>query len=651
MTTQEIALNKLVLSPLNMRQGDVDVSDLIASFRSRIAAKKPVLLQNLRVTAQVDDAGKATGLFEVHVGGRRFRALTQLADAKTIKKTHPVACVVTDDRLDAMSESVEENTQRLDPHPVDQYLAFAALIEAGYTPAQVAGRFGIEEARVMRRMALAKVSPKLLALHRTGEIDFQTMAAFTLTEDQEAQEAAYFGVPEGWQRNANSVRQRLTQGEVNSKTSRLARLVGLDAYRAAGGAVRLDLFAEEGEGYIQDPALVENLAAAILEKAAEEVRAEGWKWVRVNPTMTHQDTEGLPRIYPERSPLDQATIDAIEALSEQYQAMEAEGLGETAEGAEAMDQLESQIAALEASTDEAYRPEEVAIAGAFVTVSNEGLSIQRGFVDKADKKALARLKEKASEDAGEPSKPKTVSEAIDDAGAGLSGILKENLSAHHTVGIRAALLDNPAVALVATVHRLLLIGHYRHDTSARDHGVVRLEGLGWNEDVNKHAPDLADGPAVAKLAQVHEAMLSRLPTAPADLWGYLLPLGTDDLLQLLAYATSYQVFAIQAQYAPKARTASAYALADALSLDMADYWTPTAENFFGRVGKPETLAAVREVCGEPAAAEMTGLKKSELAAQAESALDGSRWLPAMLRRHAEADDGADLTGDETAEAA
>ena len=64
MTVREIQLSKLVLSPNNMRQGAVEIGDLVAD----IGATKTVL-QNLRVTAQQQN-GKATGKFEVHVCGR-----------------------------------------------------------------------------------------------------------------------------------------------------------------------------------------------------------------------------------------------------------------------------------------------------------------------------------------------------------------------------------------------------------------------------------------------------------------------------------------------------------------------------------------------------------------------------------------------------
>ena len=53
MNVQAIPLNKLVLSPRNMRQGEVFIDDLVA----HIGATKTIL-QNLRVTAQHDETGK-----------------------------------------------------------------------------------------------------------------------------------------------------------------------------------------------------------------------------------------------------------------------------------------------------------------------------------------------------------------------------------------------------------------------------------------------------------------------------------------------------------------------------------------------------------------------------------------------------------------
>jgi ParB family chromosome partitioning protein len=79
------------------------------------------------------------------------------------------------------------------------------------------------------------------------------------------------------------------------------------------------------------------------------------------------------------------------------------------------------------------------------------------------------------------------------------------------------------------------------------------------------------------------------------------------------------------------RVRAADALASALDLNMADWWEATAESFFGRVSKPVILAAVAEVSTAQAADNIAGLKKAELAAEAEKRVAGKGWLPSLLR--------------------
>jgi ParB family transcriptional regulator, chromosome partitioning protein len=63
-------------------------------------------------------------------------------------------------------------------------------------------------------------------------------------------------------------------------TDRIARFVGLPVYQAAGGSVRRDLFAEGEQGvYICDPIKLTQLANEKLAGAAEDLKADGWKWV------------------------------------------------------------------------------------------------------------------------------------------------------------------------------------------------------------------------------------------------------------------------------------------------------------------------------------------------------------------------------------
>lgn len=64
---------------------------------------------------------------------------------------------------------------------------------------------------------------------------------------------------------------------------------------------------------------------------------------------------------------------------------------------------------------------------------------------------------------------------------------------------------------------------------------------------------------------------------------------------------------------------------------MADAWTPTAENFIGRVTKARIVEAVREARGDIAAERLTGMKKPDMVAAAEVGLAGTGWLPEPLR--------------------
>src|SRR5262249_23669837 len=116
------------------------------------------------------------------------------------------------------------------------------------------------------------------------------LMALTITDDHAAQEAAFYGAPE-WQRGASALRDRLTEREINASHP-LVRFVGLDAYTAAGGGLRRDLFAEGDAGtYLTDAARLETLVRGKLDALAEDVRTEGWAWVEAVPHMSHADLQ------------------------------------------------------------------------------------------------------------------------------------------------------------------------------------------------------------------------------------------------------------------------------------------------------------------------------------------------------------------------
>ncbi len=67
----------------------------------------------------------------------------------------------------------------------------------------------------------------------------------------------------------------------------------------------------------------------------------------------------------------------------------------------------------------------------------------------------------------------------------------------------------------------------------------------------------------------------------------------------------------------------------ALGIDMADHWQPTA-GYFAKVRKSDTLSALAGADGK-APAELTKLKRDQLAEEAAKRLAGSHWLPPTLR--------------------
>lgn len=81
---------------------------------------------------------------------------------------------------------------------------------------------------------------------------------------------------------------------------------------------------------------------------------------------------------------------------------------------------------------------------------------------------------------------------------------------------------------------------------------------------------------------------------------------------------------------PKA-VARADRLAQAVSLDLAAAgWAAAVDNYFGRVSKPRILEAVREAKEPTAAERIAQLKKAKMAAEAETQLAGTGWLPEPL---------------------
>ena len=279
MTTQLIHWSNLVASSRNVRKVKAGIEGLAAS----IAADG--LLHALTVTSRGD------GKSEVVAGERRRRAIIQLVRAGTWPRDTHIPCEVREGE-DATAISYAENAQRVAMHPADAIRAFATLAAEGHDEAAIANRYGYDPREVRRMLTLASLSRKVLNALAADRIDVATAQAFTLTDDHKRQDKVLRVA-----RGAHEVRRLLTDTKVTTG-HRLFRFVGADAYADAGGGFTRDLFANDGEGYADDPALVQQLADAKFAVLASEAEQAGWGEVIASEQTPHESYQ-WHRLYPD----------------------------------------------------------------------------------------------------------------------------------------------------------------------------------------------------------------------------------------------------------------------------------------------------------------------------------------------------------------
>jgi ParB family chromosome partitioning protein len=272
--SRDIPFNKLVLSQSNVRRIKAGVS--VEELAEDIARR--TLLQSITVRPVLDDAGNETGAFEIPAGGRRYRALELLVKQKRLARTAPIPCVV---RLEGTPEedSLAENVQRAPLHPLDQFRAFLTLREKGQSEEEIAAAFFVGVNVVKQRLRLASVSPRLLDVYAEDGMTLDQLMGFAVSSDHERQEQVWEAIQRSYNKEAYQIRRLLTEGAVRASDKR-AQYVGED-YVAAGGAVMRDLFQNDDGGWLRDVGLLDRLVAEKLERDAQAVRIEGWKWVEV----------------------------------------------------------------------------------------------------------------------------------------------------------------------------------------------------------------------------------------------------------------------------------------------------------------------------------------------------------------------------------
>jgi ParB family chromosome partitioning protein len=486
-------------------------------------------------------------------------------------------------------------------HPADQCDAFAALHRQGLAIADIAARFGLSVRFVEQRLKLASLSPRLLAEYRAGAMALDQLTAFTLADDHVLQEEVWFESGYG-DMTPQLIRRLLTKTQVEG-CDRRARFVGVKAYEAAGGVIVRDLFDADDEGYFSDSQLLDRLVAEKLEAVAQNVRAEGWQWVKVSLDGDELTNGHFQRTAPEELSLPEEDEERLTSLCDRYDTL-IEALEEDGEnGSAELDEISREIDILQ-SRKISWPDDAKAQAGALVTIGPDGdTKIVRGLVKRA-----ANGENRAKEDATRKARAN-----------GYSNAILLDLAAHRTAALRELLVQHPDMALLSLLHALVVALFYEGECSF-------LEITAHTVDLNRVSKSVVDGKAGQHFQARHVSWLERLPAREAC-WAWLEGLAPEERSALLAHCVGLTLSALDVSREHEDDDA----LAVALRLDMCAWWRPTRANFLDRLTKNEILAAVQEGVSQRAAWRLAGMKKDRMSKEAEKLLGGTTWLPAPLR--------------------
>lgn len=573
--TESIEFTDLYVSPFNPRT--IVTEDEIASLAANI--KVAGLIHNLAGFRHDDKDGVG-----VVAGGRRYRALALLQDDPRFQT---VQVQITADEATAKIWATSENAQRRDLHPADEIRDYGKLEKTGLSASQIAVAYGVTEKKVYRRLALAGLSDAVVDALKASEISLSQAKAFTISNDEkqtlEVLEQVKQRSSNQW--NAMSdyqIKEALKPDHVKG-TDRRAVFVGVDDYKAAGGRIGGDLF--ENETLFDDPTILDEVFAKKVDDAATAFAADhGWKW-----------GEGFGQDFLYSGDIDRWKMGRVYKESDELTPEECERHDELSELAEAEALDDAGIAELDAlqrKTDGAYTAEQKAHAGIVLYVDRNGdVKTLQGLVRSEDREA--------AEAAGVLEKSKH-QQTEQPAKSPISDKLRGDLNRIVTGARQNALLDDPTLALDLLAFQLTQSKGWQriaaYDVSLPHLANVPETETGYTQDKRLTLPEPAESKGTK--ADDFKAFRKRGHKRSMDL-----------LVRVLIGQLNI------------ADTDLGGMIDDMTKKNTRNSFTPTAENFFGRVGGPYLVTLWSDLLDlsedHDAAKTFAALKKGEKAAQFE----------------------------------
>lgn len=302
-------LSALFLDPINPRQSPdaQGIRDLAESI------KTVGLLQNL-IGREYPD-----GRIGILAGGRRYAAMRFLSETEGMT-FDAVPVLLCDEQEDSEIIARVENMARQDLSPADEIVAYRNLVSDNRTVASIASSFGVTEAHVRRRLALADLPDAAITALREGRITLDVAKALTSATDP-AKVAAVLDAALERPLSFEQAYRMLHQGGVSAADNRVVRIGGVEVYEAGGGAVVRDLFSDQVT--LTDGALLDRLVEDVIEQACAKLRAAGWKGAMSGADIGYRDKGAA--LHPSCNLTDEeadelASLEERETMRESFEA-------------------------------------------------------------------------------------------------------------------------------------------------------------------------------------------------------------------------------------------------------------------------------------------------------------------------------------------
>lgn len=615
--TVQLAVSELVDSPINVRQGPAldpkDPAD--AEFIQCILA------EGVNQNILVGQAGK--GKYFVFAGKRRVAAVRELIKRGDVAEPYYIdARILAASEPEYLEASLQENLQRKALHPVDEYKAFAHLVELGMSVEEIANRFGRDVRDVTRRMRLGSVHPTILEAWRAenGRIHSQsTIECFAATADQNLQLKVFKQITkDAGYLHPQEIRDRIL-GQAIDGDHHLVKYVGLKAYEKAGGALIKDLFTEHT--YIQDIALLERLAQQKLDRTVKNLQREGYKFVEAElegprygvtlPAKYVRSDSGydFPEAFAKRLQEAQAQFEAADAAYEQAADRAIDETGEFIDGEDddapdylkeanqACQEAQDTIIALEQEQEQYRRELPKEETGAYVTVDaySGKAKIVRGIVPRAS--------QAAADNAPKPRYPDKVQQDLDK----IRGVAWR----------QALYAARPAVAELLMTFAVvdLVLGPL-----TRSHVSVLM----GDDSVSRAADGLCRGQVMRGDIAAELPLEWASENTVAKQFAAFAVLPEDDINRLRAFAMGelmghWHFDALAEVLVPMIGTPR-----------IMQAWRPNDINLFERLRKEALLEIGGEIAGEDWPKKNGGAKKPDLVKAVDHLATANRWMPAEV---------------------